>query len=491
MPTSVMNHNYNGKTIRVTMADNQPWVSEADIVDLFTCSRPTMARRCGTENRKVIHDGKKKLAVFNIAGVEILDATCGTEHSHNFCEWVKSLANEGNDTSTDEPEEKEDRAEQPEENANQQNEPEQDDIICKKIVFDSVRTIDTPFGNLTVVRKGNDTYYSGTDIMEMFGYTFPIASMKKYCRNIVCCNVNNEERYFLPESEVLAVFDRCKDNKNVKLIKPHFMNIIMPEMPQEEKVESSASEEQNPDNEIRVFENPEFGSIRTVMIDNEPWFVGRDITTALGYSNNRDALVKRVDDEDKGVAKCDTLGGVQDLAVINESGLYSLILSSKLSSAKKFKRWVTSEVLPSIRKHGAYMTPETLEKAILNPDVMIQICQNLKEEQEKNRLLKMTNDALVGEISTWNWRAVINSIVRAMAFNRFSRKFGIAWSNYYKTLQYKAGIALKMRKKSSLDGLCGESEIKEAVRVAVAWAEESGLDVPRIIGETNYTKATT
>lgn len=107
-------------------------------------------------------------------------------------------------------------------------------------------------------------------------------------------------------------------------------------------------------NNIQVFNNEELGCIRTVIINDQPWFVGKDIAVALGYSNTRDALAKRVDAEDKGVAKRDTLGGTQELAVINESGLYSLILSSKLPSAKKFKHWVTSEVLPCIRKTGHY-----------------------------------------------------------------------------------------------------------------------------------------
>lgn len=108
-------------------------------------------------------------------------------------------------------------------------------------------------------------------------------------------------------------------------------------------------------NELMRFENEEFGEVRSVLIDDEPWFVGKDVASALGYSNYRDALNKHVESEDKGVAKCDTLGDNQDMSVINESGLYSLIFGSKLESAKKFKKWVTSEVLPSIRKHGFYM----------------------------------------------------------------------------------------------------------------------------------------
>ena len=107
-------------------------------------------------------------------------------------------------------------------------------------------------------------------------------------------------------------------------------------------------------NDIQIFENPEFGKVRTVEENGEPWFVGKDVAAALGYSNSRKALIDHVDDEDKGVTKCDTLGGQQNLVVINESGVYSLIFSSKLPTAKKFKRWITSEVLPALRKTGHY-----------------------------------------------------------------------------------------------------------------------------------------
>lgn len=108
--------------------------------------------------------------------------------------------------------------------------------------------------------------------------------------------------------------------------------------------------------DIQVYTHNELGSIRVLDIDGEPWFVGKDLTTALGYSNSRDAISKRVDVEDKksGVAIHDSMGRNQNVVAINESGMYSLILSSKLPSAKKFKRWVTSEVLPAIRKTGIY-----------------------------------------------------------------------------------------------------------------------------------------
>lgn len=107
-------------------------------------------------------------------------------------------------------------------------------------------------------------------------------------------------------------------------------------------------------NDLQIFSNEEFGSIRTVTIDNEPWFVGKDVADALGYAEPRSAVSKKVDDTDRGVAEMETPSGKQIMTIINESGLYTLIFGSRLESAKRFKHWVTSEVLPAIRKTGAY-----------------------------------------------------------------------------------------------------------------------------------------
>lgn len=141
---------------------------------------------------------------------------------------------------------------------------------------------------------------------------------------------------------------------------------------------------------LQIFENAEFGQVRTVTIDNEPWFVGKDVATALGYSNSRKALADHVQEDDKGVTKCDTLGGKQDLTIINESGLYALIFGSKLESAKRFKHWVTSDVLPSIRKHGVYAVDELIN----NPEMAIKAFTALKEEREKNKVLIADNQRM-------------------------------------------------------------------------------------------------
>ena len=115
-------------------------------------------------------------------------------------------------------------------------------------------------------------------------------------------------------------------------------------------------------NELQIFSNPEFGDMRTLSIDGEPWMVGKDVAAALGYTAAEKAIRTHVDAEDKGVTEMDTPGGLQKMTIINESGLYSLVLSSKLPGAKKFKRWVTSEVIPSIRKTGSYTASDKLKQ---------------------------------------------------------------------------------------------------------------------------------
>ena len=146
-------------------------------------------------------------------------------------------------------------------------------------------------------------------------------------------------------------------------------------------------------NELQIFESPEFGQVRTVVIENEPWFVGKDVANILGYANTKDAILSHVEEDDKTIIQRSENTTLEipnrGLRFINESGLYSLILSSKLPNAKKFKRWVTSEVLPTIRKHGMYATEELLD----NPDVAIAVFTALKAEREKRKLLEAQIEA--------------------------------------------------------------------------------------------------
>lgn len=149
-------------------------------------------------------------------------------------------------------------------------------------------------------------------------------------------------------------------------------------------------------NELQIFNHPDFGQVRTIDEDGTILFCGNDVAMALGYARPKDAVAAHC----RGAVKrrlTDSLGREQESSFITESDLYRLVFSSKLPTAEKFTDWVTSEVLPSIRKHGAYMTPETLQAAILNPDTMIQLCQQLKNEQDKNRELSVANSRLTVE----------------------------------------------------------------------------------------------
>lgn len=194
------------------------------------------------------------------------------------------------------------------------------------------------------------------------------------------------------------------------------------------------------DNKIILFKHEEFGEIRTLNIDGEPWFVGKDIAEILGYAKSRNAIATHVDEEDKTPALiqggCST--GSQTTTIINESGLYSLILSSKLPSAKKFKHWVTAEVLPSLRKHGAYFTAETLHKTMSDPRELAKLLTTLADEQDKRRKLEEENAFLSVKANYYD--RILNSKnavpvtqiakdygMTAIAFNRMLHDYGIQY----------------------------------------------------------------
>lgn len=157
-------------------------------------------------------------------------------------------------------------------------------------------------------------------------------------------------------------------------------------------------------NQLQVFEHEILGSIRVVIKDGEPWFVGKDIAELLGYRNIKMAVNRKVDDEDKGVSVLDTPGGKQPITIINESGMYSLIMSSKLPSAKHFKRWVTSEVLPTIRKHGMYMTTQAAAEALADPRAFIERAFELAQEtlRKNEETIRSLEDTISTQTLTIN-----------------------------------------------------------------------------------------
>ena len=198
-------------------------------------------------------------------------------------------------------------------------------------------------------------------------------------------------------------------------------------------------------NELKIFESPEFGKVRTMEINGEPYFVGKDVAEILGYERPAKAILDRVDNEDKDeVPIKDSIGRMQNTAIINESGLYSLILSSKLPKAKEFKRWVTSEVLPSIRKHGAYAVDELLN----DPEFAIKTFTALKEERAKNRQLTDTVAIQNQQIAELQPKASYYDVVLnckdVISISKISKDYGKSaqWLNEYlhkKKVQFKQG----------------------------------------------------
>ena len=197
-------------------------------------------------------------------------------------------------------------------------------------------------------------------------------------------------------------------------------------------------------NELKIFENPDFGKVRTMEINGEPYFVGKDVAEILGYSDTNKAISMHVDEDDKLNDKTASSLGQRGGWLINESGLYSLILSSKLPKAKEFKRWVTSEVLPSIRKHGLYAT----EELISNPDIAIAAFQALKEEREKNRKLTDTVAVQNQQIAELQPKASYYDVVLnckdLLSITEIAKDYGKSakWLNNYlheNKVQYKQG----------------------------------------------------
>lgn len=205
-------------------------------------------------------------------------------------------------------------------------------------------------------------------------------------------------------------------------------------------------------NELQIFSNEEFGEVRTVTIDGEPWFVGKDVAEALGYKNTRQGLATNVMDEDKGVHSVDTPSGVQKMTIINESGLYALIFGSKLESAKRFKHWVTSEVLPSIRKTGQYQMPnlsKEMQAIVLLDTRTVQMQERLDRLEYDIPLYGSEADELCGHVKRKgvavmggkNSEAYKDTAIRAAVYrdiyNQIKREFGI-YSDDGRPKSYKA-----------------------------------------------------
>ena len=249
---------------------------------------------------------------------------------------------------------------------------------------------------------------------------------------------------------------------------------------------------------IQTFTNDNLGNIRIIIDNDEIWFIAIDICKCLNITNSRDAILKLDTDEKKSLYVKNSGAGNPNKTIVNEAGLYNLILSSRKPEAKEFKRWITHEVIPSIRKYGAYMTPETIEKVLYNPEFIINLASQLKAEQEKNEVLTKENKALLtendvlsGEIQTYDSRKILNALIRALTFRNYNGDYSYAWNSFYKQLKYKYGYDLKIRKGKSKDNTqplityLRDDEVGKAASLAAAMCKEAGLDLDMIINSVN------
>ena len=233
-------------------------------------------------------------------------------------------------------------------------------------------------------------------------------------------------------------------------------------------------------NELQVFKNQEFGSVRTLVVNNEPWFVGKDIAESLGYTATEKAIRTHIDGDDKGVTEMDTPGGKQKVVIINESGLYSLVLSSKLPSAKKFKRWVTSEVLPALRKTGQYQVKE-LSGSELMAKALIE-AQSVLAAKDK-QIEEMKPKALFADaVATSHTSILVGELAKILKQNGIDmgQKRLFAWLREKGYLIKRQGTDYNMPTQKAMD--LGLFEIKEG-----SYVNGSGVNIttktPKITGK--------
>lgn len=205
-------------------------------------------------------------------------------------------------------------------------------------------------------------------------------------------HVRQGKNYLINPMSVMAVL-HAESSYDIAKAEPEDVELPPLDEPIHTEFEISEPEQEEPAGEIAAFTSTEFGTVRTVVQNGEPWFVAADVCRALEIRNNRDAI-SRLDDDEKGVASTDTPGGKQDFATVSEAGLYSLVLSSRKPEAKAFKRWITHEVIPSIRKHGAYMTQQTIDNIIADPSNFMKLVGALADEKQKTARLTEQNTAL-------------------------------------------------------------------------------------------------
>ncbi|WP_257184176.1 phage antirepressor [Staphylococcus hominis] len=232
-------------------------------------------------------------------------------------------------------------------------------------------------------------------------------------------------------------------------------------------------------NNIKTF-NFEDLPVRTTTVDNEPYFVGNDVAQILGYEDYRGAINKKVDSDDKLRSQIDHAGQKRNVTLINESGLYSLIFSSKLESAKRFKRWVTSEVLPAIRKHGIYATDNVIEQTIQNPDYIIHVLTEFKKEREGRLVAEQQVNELKPKATYYDLVLQNKSL---LSVSKIAKDYGMSARSLNKLLhslgvQYKQGDIWLLYAKYQDKGYTHTSTYaldEEHSKVTTKWTQKGRL----------------
>lgn len=233
-------------------------------------------------------------------------------------------------------------------------------------------------------------------------------------------------------------------------------------------------------NELQVFKNQEFGSVRTLVVNDEPWFVGKDVAESLGYTATEKAIRTHIDGDDKGVTEMDTPGGKQKVVIINESGLYCLVLSSKLPSAKKFKRWVTSEVLPALRKTGQYQVKE-LSGSELMAKALIE-AQSVLAAKDKQIEEMKPKVVFADAVATSHTSILVGELAKILKQNGIDmgQKRLFAWLREKGYLIKRQGTDYNMPTQKAMD--LGLFEIKEG-----SYVNGSGVNIttktPKVTGK--------
>lgn len=374
------------------------------------------------------------------------------------------------------------------------------------------------------VKMNEQTWYMAADICNEVGISNCTVAMRsispEHKRKLPFGSKGAAEKQFLNESGVYELLKRTR-KPGAEEFEKWFAEWLAGGMVEVEPEQEPDESPEGQDNEIKmegemkmevsnagamtVFENAEFGDIRILRDGEKCMFCAKDVAKALGYKDTVNAIKAHC----RWVAKYNlphpqSPSKEIEMAFVPEGDVYRLIASSKLPSAEKFEKWVFDEVLPSIRKHGMYATESTLQQMINNPDMIVMMAQRMLDEKARADTaeakvaelessvssLKAENSALVGDITMWDSRALLNALIRKYAAVHMDNDFAGAWRAFYKELLYKEGISVAGRSKSgSKLNTLTEEEVIAGVSVAIAMCRRCAVDVEDIVGHADHAAA--